>query len=211
MKYRQQQQLLKSAINLPNPEFFWESPTGNFYTGSITQSFEFPTVYGKQVQLQKQQVVIAEKDKFRTEKEVSYRIHLLYLAIQYTDALQKELKILQQNLEKHQAELNESLHQAATDPLTGLLNRRAFDEKLNRAFHHAMRQKNTPLSLVLLDLDHFKNNNDQFGHQTGELLTLPTFEHRKPFEIRVREGLDDVPGQVERVTLTRQTVVDHSG
>ena len=89
----QQKQLVKSAINLPNPEFFWESPTGSFYTGSITQSFEFPTVYGKQVQLQKQQVVIAEKDKFRTEKEVSYRIHLLYLAIQYTDALQKELKI----------------------------------------------------------------------------------------------------------------------
>ena len=81
---------------------------------------------------------------------------------------EKELKILQQNLEKHQAELNESMHQAATDPLTGLLNRRAFDEKLNRAFHHAMRQKNTPLSLVLLDLDHFKNINDQFGHQAGD-------------------------------------------
>ena len=39
LQVKQQQQLLKSAINLPNPEFFWESPTGNFYTGSITQSF----------------------------------------------------------------------------------------------------------------------------------------------------------------------------
>lgn len=81
---------------------------------------------------------------------------------------EKELKVLQQNLKKHQAELNESMHQAETDPLTGLLNRRAFDERLSRAFHHAMRQKDTPLSLVLLDIDLFKEVNDKFGHQFGD-------------------------------------------
>ena len=57
----QQKQLLKSSFNLPNPEIFIESPTGNFYTPSITQSVEFPSVYGKQNQLQKQQVQFAEK------------------------------------------------------------------------------------------------------------------------------------------------------
>lgn len=81
---------------------------------------------------------------------------------------EKELNELQRNLKKHKAELNESMHQAETDPLTGLLNRRAFDERLGRAFHHAMRQKNSPLSLVLLDIDHFKNINDEFGHQFGD-------------------------------------------
>lgn len=90
---KQQKQLVKSAINLPNPEFFWESPTGSFYTGSITQSLDFPTVYSKQVQLQKQQVVLAEKDKMRIQADVAYQVRLLYLAIQYTEALKKELQM----------------------------------------------------------------------------------------------------------------------
>ena len=63
-KIIQQKQLVKSAINLPNPEFFWESPTGNFYTGSITQSFEFPSVYSNQHRLQKQQVVVPKRKNY---------------------------------------------------------------------------------------------------------------------------------------------------
>lgn len=79
-----------------------------------------------------------------------------------------ELKSMQQVLEARQAELYESLRQAETDPLTGLFNRRAFDEKLSRAFRRAMRQRNEPLSLLLFDLDFFKNINDEFGHQYGD-------------------------------------------
>lgn len=81
---------------------------------------------------------------------------------------EKELEALQQTLEKRQTELHESLRRAETDPLTGLLNRRAFDEKLGQAFRHTMRQKSEPLSLVLFDLDHFKEINDEFGHQFGD-------------------------------------------
>lgn len=81
---------------------------------------------------------------------------------------EKELEALQQVLEKHENELHESLRKAETDPLTGLLNRRAFDEKLGQAFRHTMRQKNAPLSLALFDLDHFKEINDQYGHQFGD-------------------------------------------
>jgi diguanylate cyclase (GGDEF)-like protein len=81
---------------------------------------------------------------------------------------EKELETLQQTLEKRQNQLHESLRQAETDPLTGLLNRRAFDEKLGQAFRHAMRQKAEPLSLLLFDLDYFKSINDEFGHQYGD-------------------------------------------
>jgi diguanylate cyclase (GGDEF)-like protein len=81
---------------------------------------------------------------------------------------EKELEALQQSLEKRQTELHASLRQAETDPLTGLLNRRAFDEKLGQAFRHTMRQKTAPLSLVLYDLDYFKQVNDEFGHQFGD-------------------------------------------
>lgn len=81
---------------------------------------------------------------------------------------EKEIEALQQAVEKRQHELHESMRQAETDPLTGLLNRRAFDDRLSRAFHHTMRQKNAPLSLVMFDLDHFKEINDEFGHQFGD-------------------------------------------
>lgn len=91
LQVKQQQQLLKSAINLPNPEFFWESPTGNFYTGSITQSFEFPTVYSNQYRLQKQQIGVAQKEKQLTEAELKYRVKVLYLEIQYADSLASQL------------------------------------------------------------------------------------------------------------------------
>ncbi len=81
---------------------------------------------------------------------------------------EKEIESLHQAVEKRQNELHESMRQAETDPLTGLLNRRAFDERLDRAFHHTMRQKKAALSLVLFDLDHFKEINDEFGHQFGD-------------------------------------------
>jgi outer membrane protein TolC len=91
LQVKQQQQLLKSAINLPNPEFFLESPTGNFYTGSITQSIEFPSVYTNQYRLQKGQIAIAQKEKQLTETELKYRVKLLYLDVQFNDSLVKQL------------------------------------------------------------------------------------------------------------------------
>ena len=93
LQVKQQQQLLKSAINLPNHDFFWESPTGKFYTGSITQSFEFPTVYSNQYRLQKQQIAVSQKEKQLTEAELKYRVKLLYLEVQYADSLTRQLYI----------------------------------------------------------------------------------------------------------------------
>ena len=81
---------------------------------------------------------------------------------------ERELAELQVKLLSRQAELQVSIHKAETDPLTEMLNRRAFDEKLDVAFRHTMRQRASPLSLLLLDLDHFKSINDQFGHQYGD-------------------------------------------
>ena len=54
-----------------------------------------------------------------------------------------------------------------TDGLTGANNKRAFDEELQREFHRYMRY-NRPLVLIMLDIDHFKNVNDTFGHLAGD-------------------------------------------
>src|SRR5205823_4232022 len=58
-------------------------------------------------------------------------------------------------------------HLATTDGLTGLLNRRTFNAQLQGRLREAQRY-NRPLSLLLLDVDHFKKVNDTFGHPTGD-------------------------------------------
>ncbi|UXN74552.1 GGDEF domain-containing protein [Devosia sp. A8/3-2] len=54
-----------------------------------------------------------------------------------------------------------------TDKLSGLLNRRGFEERAERALQHATRAR-IPSALVLADLDHFKDVNDTFGHDAGD-------------------------------------------
>jgi diguanylate cyclase (GGDEF)-like protein len=60
-------------------------------------------------------------------------------------------------------------HQSVIDPLTQLYNRRYLDETLKRELARAMR-RDTPLAVIMLDLDHFKRVNDTFGHEAGDLL-----------------------------------------
>jgi diguanylate cyclase len=56
---------------------------------------------------------------------------------------------------------------ATTDGLTNLANRKSFDDELERACAEAS-QNGQPLTLAVLDIDHFKNFNDTWGHQTGD-------------------------------------------
>jgi diguanylate cyclase (GGDEF)-like protein len=66
------------------------------------------------------------------------------------------------------ATLHETVErQAVTDELTGLANLRAFHTILEREIERS-RRFNTPLALVMLDLDHFKHINDEYGHQQGD-------------------------------------------
>jgi diguanylate cyclase (GGDEF)-like protein/PAS domain S-box-containing protein len=62
-------------------------------------------------------------------------------------------------------ELMEKL--SSTDPLTGLANRRIFDEALETEWARATRAK-SPLSLLMADIDSFKEFNDRYGHQAGD-------------------------------------------
>jgi diguanylate cyclase len=72
----------------------------------------------------------------------------------------QEISNLQQNLEAIRAE-------SLTDPLTGLGNRKYFDRALDAAVQFAVKQ-DEPLSLLMLDIDHFKSFNDSYGHLTGD-------------------------------------------
>jgi diguanylate cyclase (GGDEF)-like protein len=78
--------------------------------------------------------------------------------------LHLKIKLLQDELR----DKNEQLSQlSTTDPLTGLRNRRYVDEILNIEVLRA-RRYNTPLTVLMADLDHFKHVNDEHGHQAGD-------------------------------------------
>ena len=89
---RQNELLVRSARNLPNPDLTIDSPSGTFYTLGVQQNFRFPTVYTQQAKLQQQQIVLAQKEKIVTENDLKYRIRTLYLNVQYADTYLKQLQ-----------------------------------------------------------------------------------------------------------------------
>ncbi|MDA9400136.1 sensor domain-containing diguanylate cyclase [Bradyrhizobium sp. CCBAU 45389] len=81
---------------------------------------------------------------------------------------------------------------ATTDGLTGLANRRAFDERLTDEWARA-RRDGTQLSLLLIDVDHFKKFNDHYGHLAGDgclraLSRILSAHARRPADLAARYG-----------------------
>jgi diguanylate cyclase (GGDEF)-like protein/PAS domain S-box-containing protein len=117
---------------------------------------------------------------------------------QLLDSAEHEITERKRNetvLQKHvikvehlQAELRE---QALRDPLTGLHNRRYLSETIEREIARA-RRENTPLSVIVSDIDHFKIINDTYGHQAGDkfLTKIASLmkEHARESDIVCRYG-----------------------
>jgi len=72
---------------------------------------------------------------------------------------------------KNSIQYHQAIQLAMQDALTGLGNRRYFDEQLKRAMHHANRQR-SHVGLIICDLDKFKVINDNFGHQVGDKILI---------------------------------------
>ena len=85
---------------------------------------------------------------------------LVMVQITDTSSFVKRERLLQSRSEKLSRE-------AVIDGLTGIYNRKYFDQKLAAELSRAQRQKN-PLSLVMLDVDYFKKYNDTYGHTAGD-------------------------------------------
>lgn len=81
--------------------------------------------------------------------------------------VQERTQELQQALGNLSAANEELARLTVTDPLTGAANRRHFDEVLDVEIQRAVRSS-LPLSLILIDIDHFKQLNDQHGHIAGD-------------------------------------------
>jgi diguanylate cyclase (GGDEF)-like protein len=92
-------------------------------------------------------------------------------------------------LREQRVALTEARQRAQTDPLTGVLNRRSLIERLDAACLRA-RARGLPIALLFIDLDHFKQINDSFGHQAGDACLRAIIE---PIHAELRQS--DVIGR----------------
>lgn len=83
----------------------------------------------------------------------------------------KELQASQQALRQLEEKLTETTHMLGMDALTNTLNRRGLANCLNRETSRAKRHK-AKLSVIMVDLDHFKRINDSYGHEAGDQVII---------------------------------------
>jgi diguanylate cyclase (GGDEF)-like protein/PAS domain S-box-containing protein len=178
---------LKGTIEFANPAF--ERITGYTCAEAIGQSSNIvksgqtpPEVYAKlwqtitQGEVWRGELLNKKKNgEFYWEKASISPVRNPFGQITHYVAVKEdvtEIKQAEQELRRYVAEierLQEKLReQAIRDPLTGAFNRRYLIETLDRELAHASRH-GSPISLVMIDADHFKNINDTFGHQAGDL------------------------------------------
>lgn len=94
-------------------------------------------------------------------------VSLLSEIVQVNDTLQQRLDTAEKALKDQATEIASFLSEARTDSLTGLPNRRVFDDELSRRLSE-YRRHGSPLSVLIVDIDHFKQFNDRYGHLAGD-------------------------------------------
>jgi diguanylate cyclase (GGDEF)-like protein len=106
--------------------------------------------------------------------------------------LARDFNAMAERLMAHQHKLEEL---SSRDGLTGLLNRREFDGRLSEEVQRAQRYTK-PLSILLLDIDHFKNVNDRYGHQAGDEALISVADlirlNARPMDVSCRYGGEEL-------------------
>ena len=89
--------------------------------------------------------------------------------IEANDRMQRELDSAEERLQAQARQIESHAVEARTDALTQVANRRALDDELARCVADFAR-RGTPTTVMLLDVDHFKQVNDRYGHLAGDLI-----------------------------------------
>lgn len=96
-------------------------------------------------------------------------VELLSQLVNANEQLQNRLNQAESVLQEQAGDISQYMSEARTDPLTGLPNRRALDESLSQRLCEWSRHAR-PLSVLMIDIDHFKTFNDTYGHAVGDLV-----------------------------------------
>ena len=138
-----------------------------FRTGNLSSVGQLLFVFTISLVLAKQFAEALEKEEVMTLQLKELNLNLDQLVTKRTEALEKS----RQQIEYQKLELektNQALQLLSLkDPLTGLWNRRKFDEIMEMEWNRSLRNKR-PLSLMLVDIDLFKGYNDRYGHLAGD-------------------------------------------
>ena len=130
-------------------------------------------------------VVVDTTQVTRSGRRLHYQAHLL--PVRGEDATVKGFYAMSFDVTALKLAEARMSQLAREDPLTGLPNRRQFEERLAEALARS-RRSGRPLALMFLDIDHFKSINDSLGHQGGDVV-LQTFARRLRQAVR---GTDTV-------------------
>lgn len=139
----------------------------NHFSGDLTKHIELLESLGQQLNHP------ADDSTKDVEEQSTKAVELVAEIAAANHRLKRRLESAEANLKTQAQELEESLSEARTDVLTRLLNRRAFDEEQNRRWAHWQR-KEQPYSVMILDIDHFKQVNDKYGHDAGDKVLKET-------------------------------------
>ncbi|HHI77081.1 MAG TPA: diguanylate cyclase [Gammaproteobacteria bacterium] len=141
---------------------------------------------------------------------------LLRSLVEETRTMRRSTQLLHEHLEAKsreiallQEELEQERRRASSDPLTGLPNRRAFTEALEKLTQDATGPEQ--LALLIVDIDHFKNVNDTHGHLIGDrvirFLAQVLKQHTKGQDLAARYGGEEFVVLLPNTGLRGATVV----
>jgi diguanylate cyclase len=120
---------------------------------------------------------VADGKSVQTKEDIQ---GLLDQIIAANKSLQARLDNAEHKLDTQTKQLEGYLSEARTDALTGLSNRRAFDQKMEECFQKWNQSKQL-FSLALVDIDHFKRINDTYGHPAGDAVLREIASRLKEF------------------------------
>jgi diguanylate cyclase (GGDEF)-like protein len=156
---------------LAGEDFFAQSFTlysVTFWLSALLMTFLVSRHFYHQVK-DKQVAQLAALESATASKQAQEEL----LKLQQENQEQLEVRVQERTLELNIAlqELESANHELAEkntiDDLSGLYNRRHYDQKILAEYRRSKRNL-TPLSLVIIDIDHFKRVNDDYGHQMGD-------------------------------------------
>ena len=115
-------------------------------------------------QMNELSIKASNENSFKTKEDVKGLLGQIVVA---NRDLQSRLENAEKKLDQQTHELAGYLNEARTDGLTGLANRRAFDQRIDECYKNWVERKQV-FSLALIDIDHFKKINDTYGHPAGD-------------------------------------------